>query len=271
MASKITVSCVSWIDQASLPKVGFWVVAGAATSWPKRILMGLVGTSNPTPPLKIDKIETFTKERQYRALLACTVELNPNVKISDETLNPGYTPPFDKTKIDTILRSVAPIPDDVAFYPGEKSPLSSILASRLHPCSSLTINKGDTVIVSALIKFRAGKHTDDIGIEKANSPVHVPWVWSEFALISNKSGYRLLCNGSTFPSHAWYFNGKQVATQIQAQIAMSEHDSTLNTGQPASQPQTGASTDKSTGVISKHAQAIGSNAQFDIALPSLKM
>jgi hypothetical protein len=266
MPKKFSISSVSWIDQKPLPKVGFWMVVGAATSWPKRVIMGLVGTSNPTPPSRIENVQTFVRSKQYRALISCTVEMEPSVRALEVTLDPGYTPPFDKSKIDSSLRSVAPIPDDPDFHAGEASPISAVCVGKLHPCSSLIVKSGQKVLASALIKFRAGKHTDDIGIEKANAPAHVPWVWSEFALVSQGSTYRLLCNGSKFPSHVWFVNGKSVATIVQANISVSEHDPILNTGQPANKKQTDASTDKSSGNVGAHADSIGPAGQLDIEL-----
>lgn len=266
MAKKLSISSVSWIDQKPLPKVGFWMVIGAATSWPKRVIMGLVGTSNPAPPSRIENIQTFARGKQYRALISCTVEIEPNVRALDVTLDPGYTPPFDKSKIDSSLRSVAPIPDDPDFHAGEASPISAVRVGKLHPCSSLIVKSGQKVLVSALIKFRAGKHTDDIGIEKANAPAHVPWVWSEFALVCQGSTYHLLCNGSKFPSHVWFVNGESIATILQAEISVSEHDPILNAGQPAKYKQTDSSIDKSSGNVGTHADAIGPASQLDIEL-----
>src|SRR5262245_55242081 len=71
--TRISVCSVSWIDEKPLPNVGFWLVAGAAISWPKRVIMGLVGTSNPQPPLKLQSVDTFRSTKQYRALLSCSV------------------------------------------------------------------------------------------------------------------------------------------------------------------------------------------------------
>ncbi len=264
MANTLDIACISWIDQAPLPKVGFWLVVGAATSWPKRVIMGLVGTSNPSPPVKIDKLSVFAAGKQYRALLACTVNVNPPVRTVGDLVDPGYTPPFDKTKIDTSLRSVAPIPDDPAFYAGEKSPISGIVTGRLHPCSTLSVSKGSQVLVSGLIKFRAGPHTDAIGVKEAKSPVHVPWVWSEFALVSVGGKLRLLGKGSAFPSHAWYVNGKQVAQVLQALVTASEHDPILSTGQPADQVQSKASVDKSTQPVDKHAEGMSAGKLIDV-------
>lgn len=276
--TRISVCSVSWIDEKPLPNVGFWLVAGAAISWPKRVIMGLVGTSNPPPPRKLQSVDTFRSTKQYRALLSCSVDTaartmgpRPAYKLSDVILDPGYTPPFDKSKIHTSLRAVAPIPDDASYYAGESSSLSAVTTGSLHPCSSLAVPAGHEVLVSALIKFRAGEHTDTIGVKDAKSPVHVPWVWCEYALISSRSGLRLLGQGSTFPSHAWYVNGAQIASRLQGPIAVSENDPAISTGERVveGQPATAAKNDRSAGDISGsgHQWTLGKGQPIDVAIP----
>jgi hypothetical protein len=278
-AGRIALGSVSWIDEKALPNVGFWVVVGAAVSWPRRVIMGLVGTSNPEPPLKIPNVEGFSLTREYRALLSCTVDTSAEktgqkrgYQISNTIVDPGYTPPFDKSKIHTSLRSIAPIPDDTAYYAGESSSLSGITAGGLHPSSSLVVPSGYEVVASALIKFRAGEHTDNIGVEEAKSPVHVPWVWCEYALVSSKSALRLLGQGSSFPSHAWYVNGTQVARRLQGPIAVSDSDPAISTGERVvkGHPATGAKTDRSKGDISGggHQWTIGKGDFVDVEIPA---
>jgi hypothetical protein len=278
MATRVSVCSVSWIDEKPLPNVGFWLVAGAAISWPKRVLMGLVGTSNPQPPPKLQSVDTLRSTKEYRALLSCSVDTaarrmgpRPSYPISDVIIDPGYTPPFDKSKIHTSLRVVAPIPDDANYYAGESSSLSAITTGSLHPCSSLAVPQGYEVIVSALIKFRAGEHTDNIGVEKAKSPVHVPWVWCEYALISSRSGLRLLGQGSVFPSHAWYVNGNQVASRLQSPVAVSEKDPAISTGERVVEghPATAADNDRSAGDISGggHQWTLAKGNPIDVVIP----
>ena len=264
MATKVSIACISWIDPSPLPKVGFWLFAGAATSWAKRVIMGLVATSNPAPGPSVTSIAAFMRRKQYRALQSCVVELGPVVRISDRILDPGWTPPFDKNKIDTSLRVFAPSSPD--FHAGEKSAISDIVLAHLHPSSSIVLKGGDKVIVSGLLKFRAGAITDKLGTDEAKSPVHVPWVWSEFALVSNQSGHRLICRGAKFPSHAWYVDGKQVASTLQSLVTISEQDPILNTGRPATSIQSDAATDKNAGSVSHQADAIGAASQIDVPL-----
>jgi hypothetical protein len=61
----------------------------------------------------------------------------------------------------------------------------------------------ETVLVNAVIKFRAGQHTDSIGIQNVGSPFHVPWVWCELLRTHRFGTFTLYGRGSVFPSHAW--------------------------------------------------------------------
>jgi hypothetical protein len=267
-AETLELASISWIDEKSLPKVGFWFVAGASLSWSRRVIMGLVGTSNPEPPTKLDT-KAFATAKEYRALLACTAANRPAQKVANLVIDPGYTPPFDKSKLDTRLRDIVPIPEDQNFYAGEASPISAVVVGKLHPCSALVLPQEAKVIASALIKFRAGQHTDSVGITEAKSPVHVPWVWCEYALVTLRSNLQLLCNGSLFPSHAWYVNGRQIAKAMQSQVTVSDHDATLTTGQPAEHLRMTAISDKSAGSVSGQQYCVGAGKQLNIDLLSV--
>jgi hypothetical protein len=232
--------------------------------------MGLVGMSNPEPPLKLSTTTAFAAGKQYRALLSCTATIRTAQKIANLVIDPGYTPPFDKSKLDTRLRDLVPIPDDQTFYPGEASPVSGMVVGKFHPCSALLLPQGAKIIASALIKFRAGQHTDSVGVAEAKSPVHVPWVWCEYALVMLQSGLpQLLCNGSVFPSHAWYVNGNQVAKAMQRQVTVSDHDPTLTTGQPAEHMRVAAISDKSTGPVSGQQYCLEAGKQINIDLSAV--
>jgi hypothetical protein len=268
---RIDVASISWIDKKGLPTLGFWFVAGAKTSWSKRVIMGLVGTANPEPPTSLMALEGLQRTQQYRALAAGTFIFGPPPRIATPILDAGYTPPFDKTTISSAIeRKLVPIPDDKTFYPGESSPLSGIVIGKLHPCSTLSIPRGSHVAMSALIKFRAGEHTDALGIsEDVKSPVHVPWVWCEYALVWSEAGYILICNGSVFPSHAWYVNGQQVGKSLQAVVHASDNDPLLNTGQAASKLRDRAIADKGVGAVSRQLYAVDAGEQQVIDLRML--
>jgi hypothetical protein len=269
-AGSVELTSISWIDEKSLPKAGFWLVASAAMSWPNRVVMGLIGTSNPEPPGELSSAASFASRRQYRALLSCSVTRQQRgIAVSNAVVDGGYTPPFNKSKLNTKLGDWAPIPDDPKFYPGEVSALSAVVAGRLHPSSTLSIPRGCDIAVSALIKFRAGAHTDDIGIRDAKSPVHVPWVWCEYALVFDGAKVKLIGRGSVFPSHAWYVAGRQVAKRLQDPVAASKQDPALSTGQPASQLRTLAERDNSPGSIVGQPYSIGAGQQQEVDVSSL--
>jgi len=267
----LELTSISWIDEKSLPKAGLWFVASAARNWPNRVVMGLIGTSNPEPPAALSGAASFASGRQYRALLSCRVTREQRgMAVSNVIVDGGYTPPFDKSKLDTKLgATLAPIPDDPKFYAGEVSALSAVLAGRLHPSSALTIPRGCDIAVSAFIKFRAGPHTDKIGITEAKSPVHVPWVWCEYALVFDGAKVKLMCRGSVFPSHAWYVGGKQVAKRLQDPVVASPQAPALSTGQPASLLPTPAANDNAAGSIVGQPYSIAAGQQQDVDVSSL--
>ena len=62
-----------------------------------------------------------------------------------------------------------------------------------------------------MVKFRAGKHTDDVGVNTVGAPFHVPWVWCEVLATLAAGKIKLYGRSSVFPSHAWYLDGKRVA------------------------------------------------------------
>lgn len=271
----IKLCSVSWIDSRALPPVGFWFIAGAAMSWPRRTLIGLVGTTNPAPPVVIEGVSTFRQSQEFRAFMSCTVGGADGHKVSEDVLDPGWTPPLNKSKFDPgLLAQYAAgkaLPDDPKYYPGEKSALSEIVGGRLHTASTLKVPRDAEVLVSALIKFRAGPHTNAIGISEdgAQSPFHVPWVWCEYALVkTNGKQLRLLGAGSAFPSHRWYVNGKIVGECLQDVVTASDKDRVLSSGQSAKSIQDKAETDRSLGSVTSHANAMGACAGIDIPLPT---
>ena len=270
VANSLSLCSVSWIDEKPLPQVGFWFVAGAAISWPRRVVMGLVGTANPEPPREMPLVDPFRARKQYRALTSFKLVRQPKPAIAEAVLDPGWTPPFDKSKFDTRLIALAPIPDDPQFYPGETSGLSTIVGGRLHPYSTLKPARGDEVLASAFIKFRAGPHTDAIGVgDDVKSPVHVPWVWCEYALVISGSKARLLAQGSRFPSHAWYVGGRQVAKRYQDAVTVSEKDPAIATGQPAGHPQLAAAADRSAGSAANHEFTLDPGVPVEVDVTSL--
>lgn len=262
----LTVTSVSWIDSEGLPELTYedGVRALLFKNWPFRVMVGLVGTSNPRPPNHLPT--DFRGGKQFRALLQ--YQIGTDSTLSDTVLDPGYTPPINTAKLPVAMR--LSVPKDQNFYSGESSAISQIVRGRLHPASSLRVPNGSSVLASALIKFRAGSHTDSTGIKDALSPYHVPWVWCEHALIARGDHLLLLANGSSFPSHAWYINGAQLGSLIQVPTKISEEDPALSTGPSvASAPAGIAADDRATGVIDSHQFTIGRrlNVQLNLSVP----
>jgi hypothetical protein len=77
---------------------------------------------------------------------------------------------------------------------------------RLHPASTFTVGSGEGVLVSGVIKMRAGRHTDHIGITTVKAPFHVPWVWAEFALTYKAGRFYFYRRASIFPTTSWYID-----------------------------------------------------------------
>ena len=102
---------------------------------------------------------------------------------------------------------------DPKTYPGERSPLSAVHLDRLHQNSVFpAVPHGERLIADGLIRFRAGTHTDGVGMSDAHAQFHVPWVWAEFLLTSLGNGrVRLRGAGSIFPTIAWYLDDQQAA------------------------------------------------------------
>lgn len=274
MPNPIRLCSVSWIDSRSLPPIGFLFMAGAKWSWPRRTMIGLVGTTNPAPPDDIGSVSSLRQGQAFRALMSCTVAGVDGRSVSEEVLDPGWTPPLNKSKFDSgLLAQYAAgkaLPDDANYYPGEKSALSGIVCGRLHVASTLKVPKDASVLVSAFIKFRAGAHTNAIGISEdgAQSPFHVPWVWCEYALVKvSGKPLRLLGAGSKFPSHRWYVNGKLVGECLQTPVTASEDDPVLNSGRSAKSMQDKAETDRSSGPVASHPNALGPGPGIDVQLP----
>ncbi len=266
LTRKVSVSSVSWIHGAALPDLSLadGIKALNTASWPLKVMVGLVGTSNNAPAdvLPID----FQTKRDYRAFTMFDLGVNGNIERS--IIDGGFTPPIDKSKLPALVRRF--VPDDTNYYPGEYSPISMIRKGVLSEATTIDKPEGYEILVSSIIKFRAGKHTDELGVNKAESPYHVPWVWCEHALFRKGNSLRLIANGSRFPSHAWYLDGKKVLELRQASVTVSANEIAFTKGASANVPQPPASDDKQKGRIDNHAYTIPAKdaapISFDIIL-----
>ena len=102
-------------------------------------------------------------------------------------------------------------------WPGEASPLSLVNTQARHKSTTITgVPANETVLVNALVKFRAGSHTDATGVSTdVGCPFHVPWVWCETLLTFTKGNLKLYGRGSIFPTHIWYLDDAQKLKQPQ--------------------------------------------------------
>jgi hypothetical protein len=218
MRRELTLASVSWISGATNPMSFAAEATIYSPEWVPKTYLGLVATANPEPAEKIDDFRAFQKEKNFRSMTYCRIafEESPNgvsaFQVIDAFHDPGFTPPFKMRNWPTTLFSFDRNVYSFAWYAGESSPLSKVYTQSRHANTTLPVlPAGETLLVNSIIKFRAGAHTDSIGVDTVGCPYHVPWVWCE-TLLSWASGKpKLRARGSIFPSHAWYIDGKRVA------------------------------------------------------------
>ncbi|MEO1018093.1 MAG: hypothetical protein AAFY56_10415 [Pseudomonadota bacterium] len=185
-------------------------------------------------------------------------------------LDPGWTPPFDKSKLPTIAKAKKPPTKALKEHAGEKSPLSSVSVGRQLPISALAHPPGASIVANMLIKFRAGEATNQLGLEEADSPYHVPWVWCETMIVKKGEVLQLIGCGSFFPSHAWYVNGRQVTAALQKLVHAKPDEPAISTGRPSILPRKDASADKSEGAIVSHEYTVPAGALQSVDLKGLR-
>ena len=216
----VTIGTVSWINGAPNPMT----FAGEATlyspDWVPKTYLGLVATKNSDPGERIADFPVLRKGKDFRAMTFAhlTFEADEqtgaisNFSLVDSFYDPGYTPPFKLRKWPTAMFSFDKNVFSFTYYAGEASPLSDIVARKRHPNSTITgVPASETILVNGMVKFRAGKHTDDVGVNTVGAPFHVPWVWCEVLATFAAGKVKLYGRSSVFPSHAWYLDGKRVA------------------------------------------------------------
>ncbi|WP_149536994.1 hypothetical protein [Siccirubricoccus phaeus] len=193
--------------------------------WILKTYLGLIATANAPPPRQLGPVRAFMARKDYRSLLAARVTVTQDarsgeplrVSIGNAVTDGGWTPPFDRNRFPpTYLGALiggpefAPLNDPIT-YPGEVSMLSGIYAGR-HPNGVLELPAGERLLANGLIRFRAGEHTDLVGLA-IGSPYHVPWVWNEFALTWANGRFTLHGKAAAFPTTWWYVNGRMVQCQ----------------------------------------------------------
>lgn len=222
MIRDVKIGCISWIAAKKNP---ITLAANAALldpDWIPKTYVGLAATSNADPADSISDFKTFQAGKNFRAMQFCSISFDiddatgtvNSFKVKDAFHDPGWTPPFNHLRWSGACYPTAIIDSSTwgsTYYQGEASSVSVVNTQCRHKNSTLTIPADETVLVNGIIKFRAGKHTDDIGVKTVGAKFHVPWVWSEMALTFKKGGtLKFYGRGSIFPTHAWYMDGVRV-------------------------------------------------------------
>jgi hypothetical protein len=221
MRREVSVGTISWINRTPNPVTFAAEALALEPAWIVKTYVGLAATSNPDPGDTVKDFRSFQSAKNFRAMMHCRIAFDDdrgrlsNFKVLEAVHDPGWTPPFMMSEFPSSIMSFDRNVYSSAWHAGEASPISVINTQARHRNSAIAqVGAGETVLVNGLIKFRAGKHTDDVGIQ-IGSPYHVPWVWCEMLLTFMGGTFRLYGRGSTFPSHAWYVDGRRVKTVSQ--------------------------------------------------------
>lgn len=230
MQTEIKFGSVSWINESPNPITFAAASLVLNPAWVPKTYVGLVATANDKPPTTISDFGKFRGDKDFRALTFCHV----GVIVDDATgavtksalinsfTDPGFTPPFSFKKYPSA--SLGSAADgwtafkatwSFAHFAGELSSVSSVVTGRHKNTTIATVPGGGTVIASTLVKFRAGTHTDSLGVDVVGCPYHVPWVWCETLLVYVGGRFKLVGRGSIFPTHTWYLDGAEVMSQTQ--------------------------------------------------------
>jgi hypothetical protein len=253
---KFSMGSISYISINGLPLLSDFPgvnVLNLGISWPARVIVGLLATINPSPPTEITNISDFIQTKQFRAVMwsEVTVEVDEvrdkvlESSISSAIVDPGYTPPVNLNILPPDAATAFEFADwlfnDKEFHAGDLGSGSRFFSKRRHPNSAMPISSEETVIGEGLIRFRAGEDTDALGVNKALSPFHVPWVWCGLAVTYAGDGkFRFHTQGSVFPTHYWYVEGKLISISQQKKVEIDKDEIAIATGapvEPNNQPQ----------------------------------
>jgi hypothetical protein len=213
MHHSVKVGTVSWISGKVNPLSLTAQAAILTPDWVPKTYLGLVATANSTPSSNIADFKTFQGSKDFRAMTYCHISFDAddtthaisNFKVHDAVHDPGWTPPFKMRNWPMTALSFDMNIYSNQWHAGEASPVSVVNTQARHKCSALASSgAGETVLVNGLIKFRAGKHTDDIGVNSVKSPFHVPWVWCEMLVTYDKGKIKLYGQCSFFWSLCCY-------------------------------------------------------------------
>jgi hypothetical protein len=287
--TKINIGSLSWIHQQVTP---VWFISDGkllSPNWVPQTYIGLFATRNRSPGAALD-LPAYRASRQFRAMTYAdlTVETSDDgksvtgVTLDSSILDPGYTPPFDRS-ITLLTRVYVPEASmkDPAFHPGELGGASAVVLRRRHPNSTIGLSVPTAnIVANALIMFRAGPVTDGIGVTTVKCPYHVPWVWCEWLLTYDAGKFAVFGTGSTFPTHTFYAQGSSYGQQDEptdaAFVRSWRHPLTIDTstlrvypvltvGAPASGPQAADVTRNAAGPASSIQYAVGGSG-FESAM-----
>lgn len=216
----IETGSVSLIRQPISPMWHLGQAALLSPDWIPKTYLGLLATSNSDPASTGFDFVAHQRNKDFRAMTRARLGIRlpdrgasvEDVTLSDAILDPGWTPPFDRS-ITLLTRVYAPDASmsDPNFYVGELGAGSAIALRRRHPNSVIPPEAvGGPIVANGLIFFRAGAHTDNIGVTSVRCPFHVPWVYCEWLIYTTGDSFWLLGTGSAFPSHCFYVNGSLV-------------------------------------------------------------
>ena len=184
--------------------------AGGATQFAGPQAAALIVDDGTTPPVDTAKVGAMQKLISTMEVGDALVDQAEGAAYHIRHPFGGGTPPtHPKTWWDQQLADMT----DQNSQPAEHSPLSAVLLDRQHDNTVFpALGPGERLIVNGLHRFRAGAHTDTVGIKEAHSAYHVPWVWAEFLLTTTGGGrVRLRGASSIFPTVAFYLDDRQVA------------------------------------------------------------
>jgi hypothetical protein len=221
MRKEIKVGMVSWINDLPNPIYSTLQAVTLVPDWIPKTYLGSSATSNSAPPDPLTDFKAYQNAHDFRAMAFCDFQVDiddiggaiTNFSVVSALHDPGWTPAFKMRHWPSTILSFDMSIYSISEFAGEASSVSIVATQNRHASSTIpSVPANETVLVNALIKFRAGKHTDDIGVNDVGAAFHVPWVWCELLLTFVAGRFKLYGQGSLFPSHAWYFNDTCVKT-----------------------------------------------------------
>ena len=225
---QIRIGSISWIHQGVSPvqsQTGPIDALIYEPEWVPKTYIGLYATKNIVPGVRLD-LPLYRKRKQYRAMTFADlqVDVSPDrqeiksVIAQDEIIDAGYTPPFDRSAYFLTAwmpKSIVPPPIEASmfdrqYHPGEIGAGSEIVLQGRHPSTMIKVTVPQrNLVANALIFFRAGKHTDSVGVNVVKSPYHVPWVWCEWMITYRSGKFTVYGTGSIFPTHSFYVDTRR--------------------------------------------------------------